>query len=186
MSDKKISDLVELTSLAADAVLPVVDASANATKRITGANLSNFPTQPTFNGNDVYHQGNVVGTVSQSGGTPTGAVVERDSNANGEYVKFADGTLICSATLALIFTSNAAFVNKNWTYPETFSSAPKILANISIDSTPGGFSPISNGNVGAVGGRFPSTTSAFIYVFQSTSTSGQGALCDVTAIGRWF
>jgi len=76
MSDKKISDLVELTTLAADDVLPVVDASANATKRITGANLSNFPTQPTFNGNDVYHQGNVVGTVSQSGGTPTGAVVE--------------------------------------------------------------------------------------------------------------
>jgi len=40
MSDKKISDLVELTSLAADDVLPVVDASANATKRITGANLT--------------------------------------------------------------------------------------------------------------------------------------------------
>jgi len=40
MSDKKISDLVELTSLAADDVLPVVDSSANATKRITGANLT--------------------------------------------------------------------------------------------------------------------------------------------------
>jgi len=40
MSDKKISDLVELTTLAADDVLPVVDSSANATKRITGANLS--------------------------------------------------------------------------------------------------------------------------------------------------
>ena len=38
---------------------------------------------------------NLVGTVSQSGGVPTGAVVERGSNANGEYVRFADGTQIC-------------------------------------------------------------------------------------------
>lgn len=37
----------------------------------------------------------IVGTVSQSGGAATGAIIERGSNANGEYVKFADGTLIC-------------------------------------------------------------------------------------------
>ncbi len=35
MSDKRISELVELTSLAADDELPVVDSSANATKRVT-------------------------------------------------------------------------------------------------------------------------------------------------------
>jgi len=40
MSDKKISDLVELTTLAADDVLPVVDSSANATKRVTYDTLS--------------------------------------------------------------------------------------------------------------------------------------------------
>ncbi|MGZ0372300.1 gp53-like domain-containing protein, partial [Citrobacter freundii] len=31
----------------------------------------------------------VVGTVSQSGGVPTGAIIERGSNSNGEYTKFA-------------------------------------------------------------------------------------------------
>lgn len=36
----------------------------------------------------------ILGTVSQSGGVPTGAVIERGSNANGSYVKFADGTMI--------------------------------------------------------------------------------------------
>ena len=45
-------------------------------------------------GKDFFNQGNIVGTVSQSGGIPTGAVVERGSNANGEYVRFADGTQI--------------------------------------------------------------------------------------------
>lgn len=41
-----------------------------------------------------YHQGSILGTVSQSGGVPTGAIIERGSNANGEYMKLADGTAI--------------------------------------------------------------------------------------------
>lgn len=43
----------------------------------------------------LFARGNILGTVSQSGGVPTGAIVERGSNANGEYVRFADGTQIC-------------------------------------------------------------------------------------------
>lgn len=31
----------------------------------------------------------IAGTVSQSGGVPTGAIIERGSNANGEYVRYA-------------------------------------------------------------------------------------------------
>lgn len=41
-----------------------------------------------------YHTGNLLGTVSQSGGVPTGAVIERGSNTNGDYVKFADGSVL--------------------------------------------------------------------------------------------
>jgi hypothetical protein len=37
----------------------------------------------------------LLGTVSQTAGVPTGAVIERGSNTNGEYVRFADGTQIC-------------------------------------------------------------------------------------------
>jgi len=44
----------------------------------------------------LYDQGNVIGTVSQSGGVATGALFESGSNANGTYSKFADGTLICT------------------------------------------------------------------------------------------
>ncbi|MFN3937391.1 MAG: DUF2793 domain-containing protein [Gemmobacter sp.] len=58
----------------------------------------------------IYHSGNVVGTVSQSGGTPTGAVVERGSNANGEYVRWADGTQICTNGNNPIATNPAPFV----------------------------------------------------------------------------
>jgi len=52
-------------------------------------------------GKDFFNQGNIVGTVSQSGGVPTGAVVERGSNANGEYVRFADGAQICTFNATL-------------------------------------------------------------------------------------
>jgi hypothetical protein len=38
----------------------------------------------------------IKGTVSQSGGVPTGAIIETGNNANGYYTKFADGTLICT------------------------------------------------------------------------------------------
>lgn len=41
----------------------------------------------------------ILGPVSQAGGIPSGAIIERGSNANGEYVRFADGTQICIVTL---------------------------------------------------------------------------------------
>ncbi|MCQ2994005.1 hypothetical protein NLO95_07730 [Pseudomonas syringae] len=37
----------------------------------------------------------MVGTVSQTSGVPTGAIIEQGANANGRYVRFADGTQIC-------------------------------------------------------------------------------------------
>jgi len=136
MSDKRISELVELTSLAADDELVVVDADANGTKRVTydtlatevrtesealTATTGTFSGDITSNGETVYHRGNILGTVSQSGGDPTGAVIERGSNANGDYVKFADGTLICNVfieeeNISPVITTK----DINWTFPVEF------------------------------------------------------------------
>lgn len=43
-----------------------------------------------------YRRGNILGVVAQSGGIPTGAIIESGSNANGRYTKYADGTMICT------------------------------------------------------------------------------------------
>lgn len=40
-----------------------------------------------------YSKTSILGTVSQSGGVPTGAIIERGSNANGSYIKYADGSM---------------------------------------------------------------------------------------------
>jgi len=37
---------------------------------------------------------NVVGTVSQSSGVPTGAIIERGTFTGGEYVRYSDGTML--------------------------------------------------------------------------------------------
>ena len=61
---------------------------ASAAEVLAGVDTQKIITPATFTAK-------ILGTVSQSGGVPTGAVIERGSNANGEYVKFADGTMIC-------------------------------------------------------------------------------------------
>lgn len=42
----------------------------------------------------VYNSSDVVGPVAFVGGANTGAIIERGANANGEFAKFADGTVI--------------------------------------------------------------------------------------------
>lgn len=46
-----------------------------------------------------YRKDNILGGLGQSGGVPTGAIIERGSNSNGSYVRFADGTQICMKTV---------------------------------------------------------------------------------------
>ena len=54
---------------------------------------------------DVYKQNNILGTVSQSGGVPTGAVIESDSNSDGEFTRWADGTQSVVTEIALDLTT---------------------------------------------------------------------------------
>ncbi len=76
---------------------PIVDSSTN-----NGATWAG--------GNTLYGTSNAVGAVSQSGGSPTGAVIECGNNANGAFTRFADGTQICTNNNAAVTTSPAAFV----------------------------------------------------------------------------
>ena len=62
------------------------------------------------NNSEVYRRANLLGVVAQTGGQPTGAVIEEGSNANGQYVRFASGLQICTNGNAAITTNPAAFV----------------------------------------------------------------------------
>lgn len=73
-----------------------------------------------------YKKSNIIGTVSQTSGVPTGAIIERGSNANGDYVKFADGTMsaFCYRDLpaTALSTSNIIpfYMQLDITLPVTF------------------------------------------------------------------
>lgn len=81
-------------------------------------------------GSTLYGRDNVIGTVSQSGGEPTGAVIERGSNANGEYVIFADGTAHCWHRLPVDTTETSDA--QEFPYPLTPAGAGEVSPNVTF------------------------------------------------------
>jgi hypothetical protein len=117
----------------------------------------------------------IIGTVSESSGTPTGSIIERGSNANGEFVKFADGTLICTRVDTFDATSTSSVT---YDFPSTFE---------------GTHVAVSFG--GANGTLSYAADSSLISVQRLASSwrlrrpeAGSNASLAVTlfAIGRWF
>lgn len=130
---------------------------------------------------ELYSQQGILGTVAQASGVPTGAVIERGSNANGEYVRFADGTQICTALISLndsnlaansIFTSPS---EASWTFPAAFTATTGLFTSASVRS---------GSNVWARG-RPASPTSALVKLFSAGAITGTFST-EVYAAGRWF
>lgn len=127
--------------------------------------------------------GQMVGSVSQSGGVPTGRIIERGSNGNGEYVRYADGTQICwggnasagrfnvtSPSGPLYYSGSASF-----TFPVSFSVAPSVSMN-----------PYNTVNYfcWCASDSTPTTTGCQAYLVSPVNTA-QGNM-QYIAIGRWF
>jgi len=126
----------------------------------------------------------ILGTVSQSGGVPTGAIYERGSNANGEYVKFADGTMICSGLKDLGTQTFSAVGGVFYTgpfnpisFPATFVGIPKV--NIGVISSIG-LAWASQGSA------FASTTASAGFFVLNTSAASNSLTAVYIAVGRWF
>lgn len=127
---------------------------------------------------------NLLGTVSQSGGVPTGAVIEAGSNANGIYVRFADGSQICQGvelTGAVLSTASGSLFVGNadtaWTFPAVFSAAPVVVC--STRRTAGSGSVLFGGAANA------HTTTTGYFRPLSTATGPTPAMIGL-AFGRWF
>ena len=126
-----------------------------------------------------YGPGNLLGAVSQAGGVPTGAVIEHGSNADGDYVKFADGTLICTSPS---FTADATTAvgslycwaaSQSWTFPEAFSSAPHVMAGGTDDAT-------------RSWGTAQTPTATAVSVNLMSAISATGCTARFVAVGRWY
>ncbi|WP_397448114.1 hypothetical protein [Pseudomonas sp. NA-150] len=136
----------------------------------------------------VFDRSNIVGTVSQVSGVPTGSVVETGSNASGQYVKLADGTLICTSltnypALSTPTAYGTAFTGPQapaLTYPYPFIAIPKSTQNFEFAGFNVWSSTVMAGN--------PLIGWGPVYPM-SPVTSGSStfnALIYRTAIGRWY
>jgi hypothetical protein len=128
-----------------------------------------------------FRRGTLLGAVSQSAGVPTGAVIERGSNANGQYVRFADGTQICTHFVSVSGAATASgqifnSPSNTWTFPAGFSNKPAFYAN---EAGGNGFT------WAGLGGGATSTTNTTFSLFRAAAATASSdvALC---AIGRWF
>lgn len=129
---------------------------------------------------ETYSKSNILGTVSQTAGAPTGAIIERGSNANGSYIRFADGTQIChfKSTTALVTTvvvgSVFASVLGTFTFPVAFIAPPGVALNAVFSAVTAPW----------VSGAAVTTTTAGIYLL--SALSGGSGFPEYIAVGRWF
>lgn len=120
-----------------------------------------------------YHTGNILGPVAQSGGVPTGGIIERGSNANGQYVRFADGTQICTRHFGTAASTHA------WVFPAAFSGhtggALTLMAMPRASTVPS-----------IVTENFDLSATAATFKVWDKDGAALSSQLYATAIGRWF
>ena len=136
----------------------------------------------------IYSQGNALGAVSQAGGQVTGALFESASTANGSYVKFADGTLICTLDAFDLAYVDSSTLRGDWVFPHAFASGARIL-NFVLRRKSGAL-PVANYRAGIclddTEGIDAATTGRMTILSNGVFTNNGPLSVRATAIGRWF
>lgn len=174
-----------------------VKLSADGSSWVTGLALDRTTGDATLRGvqADRYGGPGLLGVVAQVGGVPSGAVIEAGSNANGHYVRWADGTQICWVTQVTMSYLNGR-VNADLTFPAAFADAEWVgqlglrastnAAGVTYasDATPSSDKVLSPfyGDKQAIGCRTWAETISGMTAFQS----GDLMYLDAAFFGRWF
>jgi hypothetical protein len=140
--------------------------------------------EATIKGGDIYHEANILGTVSQTAGVPTGAIIESGSNTNGSYVKYADGSITCWTgpewTTEFVSDNGAAVP---WTFPVVFISAPTVVGNCATRIAP---APAVESVAFGVSGVYEASTTSVLVYHTTNRPTPMAFGSTLQAIGRWF
>jgi hypothetical protein len=134
-----------------------------------GTGAVEFPLMPTVNGN---------------------AIIERGSNANGEYVKYADGTMICTSEAAAVSVNSISNASSGTllstvTFPATFAAAPVCQVLPAASNT----SSDARASIVLFAGIATTTALSQIYAWNRnnyTASATPTFRVQTVAIGRWF
>lgn len=148
--------------------LTVRGETAAAMKAWLGTHLNTS----TVEWSELYHNNNVVGTVTQVMGVPTGAIVQRGANTNGEYVKYADGTQVCWGVATSSASAEVAVL-----FPAAFISTTTLRLVFGVVSANNQvMAPRSNSKA----------TSGFNLSVYTTGDTRIDRTVEYVAYGRWF
>lgn len=131
-----------------------------------------------------YGPGNVTGIVSQSGGVPTGAVVEYGSTGNGAYTRWADGSQICwgvktHAAVDIQTAEGGGFGSLQITedFPAIFAAAPCVSLSVScITGNHDGWAVLTACTTGQYSVKH----------LKLSASASQDRELHFQAIGRWY
>jgi hypothetical protein len=123
---------------------------------------------------------NWVGTVAESA---TSSVIEEGSNANGNFTKFADGTMICYTVKSVAHSTltNNGYTLLSYTLPISFVGDASCIVS-------GAYSASGTVSVQRAVEIFnhDGYTWNNIWVYKTGTSTSQGARISLTAIGRWY
>jgi hypothetical protein len=107
-------------------------------------------------------------------------VVDSGSNNNGSYIKYADGTMICTNRVSQVKNIDGQFEGSYFTsidrvnFPQEFISEPYITATLEQNGSLLGFNLTSR-----------DTTSFGAYVWKQQAKNNVTFYINYIAIGRW-
>lgn len=111
------------------------------------------------------------------------AIHEMGENANGSYIKYVDGTMMCwlsvSPTTVSLTSAYGSFYTGTytWTFPSTFVGSPSVQCSAFRWGTSAGFGTIAGA---------PSTTSVTLRGLDiAVRNTGTATYISAFAIGRW-
>lgn len=116
-----------------------------------------------------YAQNNVLGTVTQDAGVPTGALIESGSNANGRWRRFACGFQMCWRD-----QTGSASAATTWTFPAAFIDVPRVTGTVIATV------------LSAVCLDAAATTTAATWSARDKADARRADTANLLAVGRWF
>lgn len=188
------------TNLPVPAMYPfvwVAKAESGAVRQLAfSVNTNRKASRVFFNGvwsawAEDYSSANILGTVSQSGGVPTGAIIERGSNANGEWVRFADGTQECICRAAVDFTNYTGQLTSGvWSLSPSLPAAfvPSALAGGSVSMLHAGYNSIANRFLSRMQLNITAAGVPTLYRLDNTDMANFAETREirVSVHGRWY
>lgn len=149
-----------------------VNPDVAATNKISDADMNEIKTVVNTNDTNVGDLSNLTTPVASSIVGAINSIVESGSNANGDYIKYADGTMICWG----------AKQTGTITFAETFISTPKMI--VSVNNAQNNFMHVAQGSASS------GSAGALVATYQSIGSTNAWAIdnsvyINYIAIGKW-